>query len=44
MAQPRHGTASGTIDGFVYVVGGGATAGSSFTTTNHAFSFEPQPE
>ena len=41
MPTPRHGTASGTIDGVVYVVGGGATAGSSFTNLKQAFSISP---
>jgi hypothetical protein len=40
MVTARHGTAAGTINGFVYVVGGGPTAGTSFTTVNEAFTYE----
>ena len=38
MLTPRHGTAYGTINGVVYVAGGGPQTGSSYTTVNEAFS------
>ena len=38
MRTPRHGAAAGTINGVVYVVGGGTTVGSSFNDNNDAFS------
>ena len=48
MLTPRHGAAAGTINGVVYVAGGGSAAGSSFTKLNEAFSLTgslpPQPQ
>jgi hypothetical protein len=41
MLTPRHGAAGGTIDGVVYVAGGGPTGGTSYTNVNEAFSFPP---
>jgi hypothetical protein len=38
MATPRHGIAAGTIAGTVYTAGGGTTGGTSFSTTNDAFT------
>jgi hypothetical protein len=40
MQTPRHGAAAGTIDGVVYVAGGGSASGSSFTNVNEAFRFQ----
>jgi hypothetical protein len=39
MPTPRHGAAAATIDGVVYVAGGGTTGGSSFSAVHEAFSF-----
>ncbi len=39
MVTPRHGAASATIYGSVYVVGGGIVAGSSFVDINEGFSY-----
>ncbi len=38
----RHGAGFGTIDGVVYVVAGGTTGGTAWSTLNQAFSFTPQ--
>jgi hypothetical protein len=35
----RHGAAAATIDGAIYVAGGGPVAGGSFTAVNEAFRF-----
>ena len=43
MLTPRHGAAAGTIDGVVYVAGGGPTGGIRFTDVNEAFSFGTIP-
>jgi hypothetical protein len=39
MRTPRQGTAAGTVDDVIYVIGGGTKAGSSFSDLNEAFSF-----
>lgn len=36
---PKHGAASATIGGKMYIVGGGITSGSSFTSSMEAFQF-----
>jgi hypothetical protein len=40
MLTPRHGTAYGTINGVVYVAGGGPTGGFALSNANEAFSFQ----
>jgi hypothetical protein len=39
MLTPRHGAASATIGGVVYVAGGGPAGGLSLTNVNEAFLF-----
>ncbi len=38
MLTPRHGASAATVNGVVYVAGGGPTGGSAFTDVNEAFS------
>ena len=40
MRTPRHGDVAGTIDGVVYVAGGGPQGGTSFSALNEAFAFQ----
>ena len=40
MLTPRHGGAAGTIDGAVYVAGGGPQGGGSFSDIVEVFAFE----
>ena len=43
MLTPRHGAAAGTINGVVYVAGGGPIGGFALSDTNEAFSFGTIP-
>jgi N-acetylneuraminic acid mutarotase len=40
MPTPRHGAVAGVLGGSLYVTGGGAQGGSSFTNVTEVFGFE----